>query len=175
MERCPYVLRYGYTCTQFPSSYRSWVNADDPAIQLTHAKAFLTQLTMLRQYLEAQEFQSRPQMVVEKPKDGWEKVMYPHIPAGEGAEYRARVEHGKVVVEARMAPRPTPKNITSECSVELVKSQHSGGWYVLIKHGDKQLFALGLDDKSAHLQLRGSKGYRVTKAKNATVSFNIMK
>ena len=174
MERCPYAIRYSYTCMLFPSPFKSWNAADDPAIQLQHAKAFLFQLTMLRQHLEVQEFQSKPMEAGEKSEDGWEKVMYPRIPAGAGFDYRARVENGQVIVEVKKSTRSKPKDITSECVPILVKSGHSDGYYVALQHKGKNIIALGVDDKSASLALSGRRKYRMVKANGAVVSFNIL-
>lgn len=172
LEHCPYAKRFGYICTQSSSPFAHWVAcpSDETRERLTSAKKFLAQLIDLRQYLEVQEFQSKPPVAI---RQDW--TIIASYPAGTELEYRVRVDKDAAIFERRESTHPAPKDITGECTVELKKSHHSDGWYVLVKHGDKQLFVLGLDDKSAHLQLPGSKGYQVKKAKNATVSFNIMK
>ena len=73
---------------------------------------------------------------------------------------------------------PKRREITAECEATLVKSQHSKGYYVKIKHKGKDIMVLGLDDRSAFLKQDSAKrvvpgNYSVEKADNTTVSFHI--
>lgn len=63
-------------------------------------------------------------------------------------------------------------DVTEECTAELVRSQHSGGFYCSIIHDDKSIIALGIDDASKCIVQRG---YKLVKADGAVVSFRVIK
>lgn len=64
------------------------------------------------------------------------------------------------------------RDITSECTVELVQSHHSDGYYCSVLHDGKSILALGVDEASKCLL---KPHYRIKKAYGATVSFRILK
>ena len=89
-------------------------------------------------------------------------------------DHRIRVERdtsGEVyhVLEIK---RKFERDITTECKVELTKSQHSSGYYCNVIWEGKSILALGVDDLSK-ASLR--KGFRLMKAPNAFLSFRILK
>lgn len=63
-------------------------------------------------------------------------------------------------------------DITDQLTVELVKSGSSDGYYCAIKHEGVTVVCLGVDEASS---CRVSRGYRIKKAKGASVSFRVTK
>lgn len=81
---------------------------------------------------------------------------------------RVRVdEDGEVIVESRVRDR----DVTSECSAELMKSYNSDGYYVIIRHNGVMIASLGIGGFSRLVQKH--KEYYVVLAKGATVSFKV--
>lgn len=64
------------------------------------------------------------------------------------------------------------EDITSQCTVALVQSHHSDGFYCSIFHNGKSILALGIDEASKCLL---KPHYRIVKAKGASVSFRVLK
>ncbi len=74
---------------------------------------------------------------------------------------------GEIVVEREVQER----DVTAECTAELRKSKQCDGYYVAIKHGDKCIVALGLDDISKFI-IR-TNGYTLEKTPEGHVSFRV--
>lgn len=98
------------------------------------------------------------------------------VPTGlvvDNVHTRARVTtdlQGNVVVVIEQ--RETEQDVTEECTVKLIQSRHSGGYYCNILHDGRSVVALGVDDAS---KANVKPGYRMIKAPGATVSFHILK
>lgn len=64
------------------------------------------------------------------------------------------------------------EDITPQCTVALVQSHHSEGFYCSIFHNGESILALGIDEASKCLL---KPHYRIVKAKGAAISFRILK
>lgn len=89
---------------------------------------------------------------------------------GKEARTRIVIRDGRPVVVVEV--REEDLNVTPECTTALVQSQHSGGYYCSIFHNGKSILALGVDEASKCFM---KKGYRIEKARGASVSFRILK
>ena len=69
-------------------------------------------------------------------------------------------------------PKPEYTDITNECRTELRKSGHSEGYYSAIMHNTTLVAALGYGRLTP---INIKKGYKVEKAKDATISFRVYK
>ena len=99
----------------------------------------------------------------------------PRIPLKKGDSIH--VENSEIVV-TRTTPnardlKPKEVEVTDECITELKQSMVSSGHYVGIYHEGRQIFVLGVDDKSKAIPYRQGK-YRLELAPGARVSFRIM-
>jgi len=100
------------------------------------------------------------------------------IPTGhrvDNVKTRARIKVSEqtgavyLVIEEK---EPEECDVTQECTVKLIKSSFSEGYYCVIMHHDKKIIALGIDGAG---QPYSDNEYRFEKAKNAVMSFRILK
>lgn len=97
----------------------------------------------------------------------WKSIL---VVGAEGYDARVRREGNKFVFERR--PVAVEITGTSECTAELVKSQHSDGYYVAVKYRNKIILTLGINDASKAIL---APGYVIRKARGAIVSFHLVK
>lgn len=64
------------------------------------------------------------------------------------------------------------EDITSQCTVELVRSRHSDGYYCSVVHSGKSILALGVDKASKRVL---TPHYSLVRAEGASISFRILK
>lgn len=79
--------------------------------------------------------------------------------------------NGEIVIKRET----TDRDVTTECSVQLVPSTVSKGYYVLLLHKDKRIAAIGLSELFRSYPMVPGKGnYKLVKAERAAVSFRVI-
>jgi len=86
------------------------------------------------------------------------------------ARVRKMVKKGQRVLSIQV--EEYPRDVTSECTAELVRSRHSEGYYCSVIYKGRSILALGIDDLSKCIL---KPGYRIVKAENASVSFRVLR
>lgn len=103
--------------------------------------------------------------------DNWKKVESIHLLPNE----KAVLEDSQITIYRKDETlKRDERDVTKECRAELCQSQTSSGYYCGIYHGNRKLFALGVDEKSKVIPFN-SKGYKLELAPGATVSFRVIK
>jgi len=107
--------------------------------------------------------------------DKWKEVDRFAFPkSSENKRIRYEIIDGSInVIEEVLVHEKVENDITENCEVKLVKSNHSSGYYCSILYEGKSILALGLDEKSKSIITQ--KGIRLRKAPDGTISFNIYK
>ena len=90
---------------------------------------------------------------------------------------KAVMENSQIIIYRRVEEKVRKeRDITSECTAELVRSMNTDGHYCAIKYEGITIFALGIDYKSKAIPAHHhGKHLRLSPARNATVSFHIIK